>query len=101
MPNLPLSLILSAPTTAPGRSSTGPCRPDAIDLMVTTAHPSEIFWRQLKFQEFDVSEMSMSSLLIVRRAASPVGGAADLHPRQFFHTAILVRANAGIESRPI
>ena len=43
----------------------GRIKPDGIDLLVTNAHPSEIFWRQLHFSEFDISEMSMSSLLIL------------------------------------
>src|SRR5260370_10841837 len=42
----------------------GAVKPDGIDLTCTTAHPSEIFCRQLHFQEFDVSEMSLSSLLM-------------------------------------
>jgi len=31
-------------------------------------HPSELFWRQLRFSDFDVSEMSFSSLLMARSA---------------------------------
>ena len=37
---------------------------DGVDLVITPSHPSEIFWRQLKFADFDVSEMSMSSLMM-------------------------------------
>jgi 4,5-dihydroxyphthalate decarboxylase len=43
----------------------GRIKPEGIDLIATGAHPSEIFWRQLHFSEFDISEMSMSSLLIL------------------------------------
>ena len=97
MPNLPLSLILGANDRSRPIID-GTVRPDAIDLMVTTAHPSEIFWRQLKFQEFDVSEMSMSSLLIITaRGESPWVALPIFTMRQFFHTAFLVRADAGIE----
>src|SRR5262245_19444543 len=39
----------------------GRFQPDAVKLYPTALHPSEMFWRQLKFAEFDVSEMSMSS----------------------------------------
>ena len=37
---------------------------EGIDLMWTNSDPSETFWRQLKFEEFEVCEMSFSSLLI-------------------------------------
>ena len=42
----------------------GVIKPDGIDLYPTELHPSEMFWRQLKNAEFDVSEMSFSSLMI-------------------------------------
>src|SRR5438034_8429501 len=41
----------------------GRVKADAVDLVISTAHPSEMFWRELHFAEFDVSEMSCSSLL--------------------------------------
>src|SRR6476661_5431844 len=44
----------------------GTVKADGIDLIPTYSHPSETFWRQLKFQEFQVGEMSMSSYLIAR-----------------------------------
>ena len=40
----------------------GSVSPQGIKLVPTMIHPSEMFWRQLKFQDFDVSEMSMSTL---------------------------------------
>ncbi len=76
----------------------GLVRPDGIDLAVTVAHPSEIFWRQLHFAEFDVSEMSMSSLLMVAaRGDSPWVALPVFTMRRFFHTWTLVRSDAGIE----
>src|SRR6266540_6861762 len=57
---------------------------DGVDLAVTVAHPSEIFWRQLAFQEFDISEMSLSSLLIVTaRGDSPWVGLPVFTSRRF------------------
>ena len=41
-------------------------KPDGIDLVPTVLHPSELFWRQLRFAEFDVSEMSISSLMMAK-----------------------------------
>src|SRR5262249_12191349 len=42
----------------------GRVKADGLDLVISTAHPSEMFWRELHFAEFDVSEMSCSSLLM-------------------------------------
>jgi 4,5-dihydroxyphthalate decarboxylase len=73
-------------------------KPDGIELAVSTVHPSEMFWRQLRFSEFDISEMSWSSLLIAisqgdkRWVALPIFTA-----RGFPHTGILVRTDRGIE----
>ena len=39
----------------------GTIRADGIELIPTYSHPAETFWRQLKFREFQVAEMSMSS----------------------------------------
>jgi 4,5-dihydroxyphthalate decarboxylase len=75
----------------------GRIAPQGITLLPTMVHPSEMFWRQLRFAEFDVSEMSMSSLLIAtsrgdtRWAAIPV-----FTMRKFFHTSLIVRNDSGI-----
>src|SRR5258708_16631100 len=71
--------------------------PQGIKPVVTVVHPSEMFWRQLRFAEFDVSEMSMSSLIIAtsrgdtRWVAIPV-----FTMRKFFHTSVIVRRDSGI-----
>lgn len=77
----------------------GQVSPEGIDWTVSAVHPSEMFWRQLKFAEFDISEMSLSSMTIAAShgirdwVAIPV-----FTTRRFFHTAVVVRAAAGIES---
>src|SRR5262249_55791258 len=97
MANLQLSLIMGANDRSRPVID-GTVRPDGIDLIVTVAHPSEIFWRQLHFAEFDVSEMSMSSLLMVTaRGNSPWVGLPIFTMRQFFHTGFIVRTDVGIE----
>ena len=76
----------------------GRIAPDAIKLRATALHPSEMFWRQLKFAEFDVSEMSMSSLTIATsKAQTPWVAIPVFTTREFFHLRILVRAASGIE----
>jgi 4,5-dihydroxyphthalate decarboxylase len=77
----------------------GHVTPQGIRLVPTVVHPSEMFWRQLRFAEFDVSEMSMSSLIIAvargdaRWVAIPV-----FTMRKFFHTSIIVRNDSGIRT---
>ena len=76
----------------------GAVRPDGVDLIPTVLHPSEMFWRQLSFQEFDVSEMSMSSLLIdIARGNSHWVALPVFTSRSFFHTGGWVRTDRGIE----
>jgi len=77
----------------------GRLAPDGIKLYPTALHPSEMFWRQLKFAEFDVSEMSMSSLTIAT-AKGPTQWVAIpvFTTREFFHLRALVRVASGIQS---
>src|SRR5579875_546473 len=99
MTRVHLAGALSAnPVTEPVLS--GRVRPEGLSVAWTALHPSEMFWRQLRFAEFEVSELSLSSLLIAvdrgdtRWLALPV-----FTTRDFFHTRILVRTDAGI-ARP-
>lgn len=70
---------------------------DGIDIMATGLFPSVLFWRQLKFAEFDVSEMSLSSLMIATsHGETPWLAIPIFTTRVFFHTDIIVRANSGI-----
>lgn len=96
--NLSMGLGLSSnPRTWP--IIDGRVAPQGIDWVVTRMHPSEMFWRMLRFTEFDISEMSMSSLMMARARdddrfiALPV-----FTTRSMFHTGILVRKDAGIHS---
>jgi 4,5-dihydroxyphthalate decarboxylase len=93
---LSLSIALSDnPNTRP--LIDGDVTAQGISLTPTAIHPSEMFWRQLRFAEFDVSEMSMSSLLIATaHGVTPWVALPVFTTREFFHTRILVRADAGI-----
>ncbi len=95
-PRMDLSIALSDnERTRP--IADGAIEVEGLRLFATLVHPSEMFWRQLKYADFDVSEMSMSSLLIAasrgdaRWVAIPV-----FTSRMFFHTRILVRADRGV-----
>lgn len=74
-------------------------RPEGIDWTVSHVHPSEMFWRQLKFGDFDVSEMSLATLLIGWEQGQRDWVALPIFTtRRFFHTGIVVRPGAGISS---
>lgn len=77
----------------------GTVKPDGIDLIPTVLHPSEMFWRQLKFADFDVSELSFSSLMRAKVGGDERWvGLPVFTTRHFFQNWILVRRGAGIES---
>ena len=71
---------------------------DGIDVNISTAHPSEMFWRQLHYSEFDISEMSCSSLLMaIANGDTRWVGVPVFTSRSFYHTGILIRADRGID----
>jgi 4,5-dihydroxyphthalate decarboxylase len=77
----------------------GQIEPNAIELIPTVLHPSELFWRQLRFSEFDVAEMSVSSLMMAKsKGDDRFVGIPVFTTRRFFHTGILVRRAAKIET---
>jgi len=77
----------------------GQTKPDGIDLVPTVLHPSELFWRQLRFAEFDVAEMSMSSLMMANsKGDDRFVGIPVFTTRRFFHTTTLVRRGARIDT---
>jgi 4,5-dihydroxyphthalate decarboxylase len=76
----------------------GLVKADGISLVPTVRHPSELFWRQLRFSEFDISEMSLSGLMmLVARGDDRFIGLPIFTTRRFFHSWILVRRGAGID----
>jgi 4,5-dihydroxyphthalate decarboxylase len=70
-----------------------------LDFRITTEEPGEIFWRQLRFADFDVSEMSLSSLMMtLDRGDDRFVGLPVFTTRRFFHTYVLVRKDAHIDT---
>src|SRR6202044_4243365 len=98
MANLQLSLaITNNPRTRP--IIDGRVKPDGIDFIKTVLGPAEMFWRQLSFAEFDVSEISMSELMMIRsRGDDRFIGIPVFTTRRFYHTGIVVRRDANIAS---
>src|SRR5258706_4782812 len=76
----------------------GKVEPDGITLIPSPVHPSELFWRQLRFADFDVAEMSFSSLIMARSKGDDRWvGLPIFTTRKFFHAEILVRKESGID----
>ena len=76
----------------------GRVNPEGIKLMPTVVHPSEMFWRQLKYADFDISEMSLASFFIAVSRGETDWVALPIYTmRHFFHTGIQVRADAKIK----
>jgi 4,5-dihydroxyphthalate decarboxylase len=97
MPHLKLSLaITDNPRTRP--IIDGRAKVEGVDFVKTVLGPAEMFWRQLSFAEVDVSEISMSELMMIRaRGDERFMGIPVFTTRRFYHTAMLVRKNAGID----
>lgn len=75
----------------------GRIKAQGLQLIPTVLHPSEMFWRQLKYADFDISEMSLSSLFIATARGDRRWVALPIYTsRMFFHTNILVRKDSGI-----
>ncbi len=101
MPNNGQELTLSIALSDNERTrpvAQGRYQPQGVRLIPTVVHPSEMFWRQLKYRDFDASEMSLSSLFIATARGDRQWVALPIYTsRSFFHTGILVRSASGIE----
>jgi len=95
--NISLSIAMASnPRTWPILD--GRVKPDGVALIPSVVHPSELFWRQLRFADFDVSEMSFSSLMMATSKGDDRWvGLPIFTTRKFFHAEILVRKDSGIE----
>lgn len=70
----------------------GSVKPAQTNLAVSTVGPGDLFYRQLKFAEFDVSELSMASFAIaLDRGNDTWIGLPVFSTREFFHTGVIVR----------
>ncbi len=75
----------------------GRVQPDGIELIYLNQPVEETFFRMLRFQEFDASEMSLSSYVASLGRAEPPFIAIPAFPSRFFrHSCIFVSAKSGI-----
>jgi len=78
----------------------GTVRPEGIDLNFIPLEVEEIFWRQLKHEEFDGSEMSLSSYTMARSRGDDRFIAIPVFTLRIFrHSCVYVNVHKGI-TRP-
>lgn len=75
----------------------GTIQPEGIELVPIVADPSEIFWRQLKFNEFDVSALSFSSYMITKSQGSTLIAIPVFPARRFMHTQLFIHTDSGVK----
>ena len=76
----------------------GTIQVDGVDLNYITMQPAEIFWRQLQFQEFDASEMSLSNYTtLVASGKSPFIAIPVYPSRVFRHGYFFINTDKGIK----
>ncbi len=97
MAKLQLSIISgSNERSAPLLDGTVPV--EGVDLVWTESDASETFWRQLNWEEFQISEMSFSSLLIAKSHGNPMMAIPVFPSRRLMHTEASVHVDAGVET---
>jgi 4,5-dihydroxyphthalate decarboxylase len=74
----------------------GSVKADGIELDVRYSAPSETFYKMLKFDEFDISEMSFSSYLIARSQGREWTAIPVFPFRNLFHLSIYRHPDNGV-----
>jgi 4,5-dihydroxyphthalate decarboxylase len=75
----------------------GTIHPEGIELVPIVADPSEIFWRQLKFKEFDISALSFSSYMITKSQGIDMIAIPVFPARRFMHAQLFVHTDSGVK----
>jgi len=75
----------------------GTIKPEGIEITPIVSRPSETFYRMLRHQEFDVSELSFSNYTMLRAGGDDKFVAIPVFPSRLFrHSCIYVHRNAAI-----
>lgn len=75
----------------------GRVQPEGIDLNFLPLEVEETFFRMLRYREFDVAEMSMSSYCVSLMRDDPAFVAIPVFPSRFFrHSCIFVSTRSGV-----
>jgi 4,5-dihydroxyphthalate decarboxylase len=70
---------------------------EGVELVGTHSDPSETFWRQLNFEEFEIAEMSLSSYLIARSRGMDMMGIPVFPARRFMHMELFYHVDSGVK----
>jgi 4,5-dihydroxyphthalate decarboxylase len=97
MSNIPITLACEDyDRTRPLKD--GIVKAEGIDLNYLVMSVEEIFWRMMKYEEFDVSELSMGAFLTAAaRGRRPFIAIPVFPSRTFRHRCIFVNTDSGIE----
>jgi len=95
MPRLPLSFAC-APYDRTLPLFDGRVQAEGIDLNVVLLRYEDTFWRMLRHQEFDASEMSLSSYLMSKENGPDFVALPVFLSRVFRHSSIYINRDAGI-----
>jgi 4,5-dihydroxyphthalate decarboxylase len=75
----------------------GTIAPEGISLNPVVSDPAETFWRMLRFGEFDISEMSISSLLMAVARGADLVAIPAFPSRRFMHIELVCHRDSGID----
>src|SRR6266404_1155755 len=75
----------------------GRVKVEGLELIATKSDPSETFWRQLRFQEFEIAEMSLSSYLIARSKGMDMIAIPAFPARRFMHSELFINVDSGVK----
>ena len=75
----------------------GTVRPPGVDLTVLPMSSPERHWRMMRFEEFDVAELSMSHYLVGRAEGRAFTAIPVFPHRRFRHSFVFCRSDAGID----
>jgi 4,5-dihydroxyphthalate decarboxylase len=71
---------------------------EGVELTYLPLRVEEVFWRMLRYQDFDVAELSMGSYLMAREKGFPRVIAIPVFPsRTFRHSCIYINTGSGIK----
>jgi len=72
---------------------------DGCEIVASALEPEEMFFRAYRYQDFDITELSLSThLLTTARGDAPFVGIPAFLSRSFRHASIIVRTDRGIRT---